>query len=121
MNIGTARIKGLEVSPTVWSERFCFIWNLMFTETSTLLFNNISFIPMGDDEETAMKFYNRVKKNFKRAHINENEKVAIIFDEGGTVKAVAKTGRNSWIDIEDKFSIKTFQELNIQFNALKVY
>ena len=42
-------------------------------------------------------------------------------EDDGRVWAIGNTGEDSWIDVTDKFTKKTFAELNIVIKSLKVY
>lgn len=121
VNIATARIKGLKKPPYYFNHRSYYAWDIMFEDTSTLLFNNIPFIYVGNTEEEAEIFCNQLKENFKEAHIYDGEKVAVIFGDNGRVLAIGNTGTDEWIDTTDKFIKKTFAELNIIITSLEVY
>ena len=121
VSIATARIKGLR-KPTYYVSHYCYYaWDIMFEDTSTLFFNNLPFIKVGNTEEEAEIFCNQLKKNFKEAHIYDGDKVAVIFGDDGRVRAIGNTGEDAWIDTTDKFVKKTFAELNIVITSLKVY
>ena len=51
VNIATARIKGLEKPPYYFDHYCYYAWNIMFEGTSTLFFNNLTFIKVGNTEE----------------------------------------------------------------------
>lgn len=121
VNIATARIEGLTDSPYYVEHYGCCCWNIMFNDTSTLEFCNISFIKVGNTKEEGEIHCNQIKENFKEAHIHEGDKVAVIFGNDGKVLAIGKTGEDAWIDTTDKFVKKTFEELNIFITSLKVY
>lgn len=121
VNIATARIEGL-TKPSYYFEPHCYYaWDLMFSDTSTLMFHNLSFIKVGYTEEEGEIFCNQLKENFKEAHIYDGDKVAVIFGNDGCVLAIGNTGEDAWIDTTDKFVKKTFAELNIVITSLKVY
>lgn len=121
VNIATARIEGLTKSPYYFEEKCFYAWNIMLKDTSTLLFNNIPFINVGDTEVDAKILCDHLKSNFKEAHIYEGDKVAVIFKDDGQILAIGNTGEDAWIDTTDKFVKKTFAELNIVITSLKVY
>lgn len=121
VNIATARIKGLEKPPYYFDHKCYYAWEIMFKDNSTLFFNNLSFIKVGNTEEEGEIFCNQIKENFKEAHIYDGDKVAVIFRNDGCVLAIGNTGEDAWIDTTDKFVKKTFAELNIVITSLKVY
>lgn len=121
ISIATARISGLDKTAFYSWERCYFAWNIMFFDTSTTLFSNLAFIKVGDNHEEARDFCNQIKNNFKQAYIHDGDKVAVIFDEHGYVRAIGCIGKDLWIDVDDKFVAKTFKELNIKINSLKVH
>lgn len=121
ISIATARINGLTASPYYFEAKCFWAWKIMFSDTSTLGFFNLPFIKVGDNEEEAVIFCNRLKNKFKQANIHDGDKVAVIFGEDGNARAIGRTGTDLWIDVDDKFVIKTFKELNINIKSLKVY
>lgn len=121
VNIATAQIDGLAKSPYYFEHHCYYAWDIMFRNSSTLIFYNIPFIKVGDTEEEGNIFCNQIKENFNKAHINEGDKVAIIFDDSGHVIAIGSIGKDVWIDVTDKFARKTFAELKIVPTSLKVY
>ena len=121
VNIATAHIYGL-CKPPYYAENFdYYAWDIMFDNSSTLIFYNIPFIKVGDTEEEGNIFCNQIKENFNKAHINEGDKVAIIFEDSGHVIAIGSIGKDVWIDVTNKFARKTFADLNILPIFLKVY
>lgn len=121
INIATSRIEGLTKPPYYFDHRCFYAWSITFSDTSTLLFNNLPFIRVGDTEEEGEKFCNQLKENFKEAHIYEGNKVAVIFKNDGNIIAIGSLGADLWIDVTDKYVKKTFEELNIVITSLKVY
>ena len=93
----------------------------MFEDTSTLLFDNLTFIKVGNTTEEGEAFCNQLKANFKEAHIYDGDKVVVVFEDDGHVLAIGKIGEDAWIDTTDKFVRKTFSELHIVITSLKVY
>ena len=61
VNIATARIKGLKNSPYYFEPRCYYAWDIMFEDTSTLFFNNLPFIKVGNTEEEGKVFCNQLK------------------------------------------------------------
>ncbi len=121
INIATARIHGLNRPPYYFDHKCFYAWSIEFSDSSTLFFNNIPFIKVGDTKEQGEIYCNQLKSNFKNAHIYEGDKVAIIFDKDGAVLAIGHTSDDVWIDVRDNFVKKAFKDLNIVVTALKVY
>ena len=121
INIATARIEGLTNPPYYFDHRCFYAWSITFSDTSTLFFNNLSFIKVGDTEEEGENFCNQLKENFKVAHIHEGDTIAVIFENDCNVIAIGSLGEDLWIDVTDKFVKKTFEELNIVITSLRVY
>lgn len=120
INIATGKIEGLDKPPYYFNHRCYYAWEISFYDTSTLTFNNLPFIRVGNTEEEGEKYCNEIKKIFKDANIHNDDKVAIIFENTGEVIAIGKTSKDVWIDVRDKFTKKTFAELNIVVTSLKV-
>ena len=122
INIATARIKGLKEEPYYFKHLCFYVWDIMFEDPSSIFaLNNLPYIKVGDTKEEAKIFCDKLKENFKEAHIYEGDKVAVIFEDDGHVLAIGSTGKDLWIDVTDKFVKKTFAELNIAIKSLKVY
>ena len=121
VNIATTRIKGLEKTPYYFEHHCYYVWDIMFHNSSTLSFNNLPFIIVGNTEEEGNLICNQLNENFREAHINEGDEVAVLFDGNGCILAIGNIGEDSWVDITDGFDKKTFAELNIVPTSLKVY
>ena len=113
INVGTGRIKGLTNSP-YYFEPFCFyVWSITFSDTSTMMFDNMPYIKVGETEEEANHFCNQIKSNFKKAGISEKDRVSVLYENDGSVIAIGKKSSDSWIDCTDKFAIKSIEDLGI--------
>ena len=121
VNITTARIEGLEKQPYYFNHKCYWAWDIIFSDTHTFAVNNLTWIKMGDSEREAIKFCNGLKKKFNKANIYEGNKVALIFENEGRVIAIGSEGKDKWIDVRDKFKVKSFKDLNIVVTSLKVY
>ena len=121
LNIATARIKGLEKHPYRFEHSCYYAWSIMFEDTSTLFFSNLPVIKVGNTEEEGEEFYYQIKENFKEAHINEGDKVAIIFEDDGHILAIGSTKKDAWIDTTDNYAKKSFTELNMVITSLRIY
>ena len=120
--IARAKITGLNEKPFYFEHRVDWRLNIMFEETSTLLFHNVAFIPMGYSEEEANKSYEKLVSKFKMAEIYNNDEVAVIFNnKDGEVLAIGARGKDQWIDVKDNLKLKRFSNLNIIPTMLKVY
>ena len=121
INIGTAIITGL-TKPFYYFEHRCwYAWDIMFKDPSTLMFNNLPYIKLGESEEQAKFKHAQILRNFKEAHIHEGESVAVIFRNDGFVVAIGKLGQNVWIDCLDNFCPKPFRGLYHRVSGLSVY
>ena len=124
INIGTARIEGLINEPRC-SKSYAnhyYSWNIEFHESSTLLLQQTFYkFFMGETEDEAKKAYSQSCENFRKSEIYEGDQVAVLFEDGGEVIAIAKTGEETWIDVRDKFTPKTFEELGISATSLRVF
>ena len=61
------------------------------------------------------------QENFKKADIKYNEQVAVLYQEDGSVIAIAKKGEDMWLDVRDNLTPKTFEELNVSITSLKAF
>lgn len=120
--IGTGRIQGLKNGIYYFNAKCYYAFDIMFSETSTLRFKNLPYIPLSyDSEEAAENEFQRIKHHFEDAKIHDGEQVAVLFDEkDGQVWAIAPLGSNLWIDTMDRFKLKIFSDLNIIITGLKV-
>lgn len=121
INIATARIEGLTEQPRYFDHRCYYVWSITFSKTSTLKFNHLPLIRVGETEEEGKKICNQFKENFKEAHIHEGDMVAVLFGNDNSVIAIGKLGEDLWVDATDNFVNKTFGELNIVITSLKVH
>lgn len=121
--IATAKIKGIDTPPSYWEHHCDYIWSITFEEPSTFV-GNLAFIELGSNLKKALDYYYSFKDNFDKALICDGDKVSIIFDDSGhftEILAIGCIGEDSWIDVRDQFSLKTFKELKIKVDSLKVY
>ena len=123
INIARARINGLNNPPYYFSHKCYYAWDITFTDSSILFFENLTFIRVGDYKEEAESFCNQLKEHFKEAHIYEGDEVAVIFNDNGYVIAIGSlcSDEGLWIDVTDCFVKKPFKDLNIVVTSLKVY
>lgn len=117
VNKATARINGLTKEPYYWEHHGYYTWDVLFSDTSTLFLENITFIKMGCTKEEAESFWNEIKENFEQAGICEGQKVNVLYGPDCNVRAIGFIGKDVWIDTCDKFAKKTFKELNVAINT----
>lgn len=121
IGIVTATIKGLNEDPYYFDAKCFWSWNIILENPSDLFVHNLPYIYLHEDsEKEAIKACKKLKANFKKAGIFDGNHVAII-TKGCYPKAIARLGGDSWIDVENKFVVKTFKELDLQFDNLKVF
>ena len=123
INIATARIRGLNAKPYYFRHKDFYAWDIMFEDTPTTCtcFESLPLIKVGNTKEEGEDFCNKLKKNFKDALIFDGTKVTILFEDNGRIIAIGNTIEDAWIDPTDKFSKKTFLELNIIITSLRVF
>ena len=107
----TARIT-LSGTPYYSNDLCYFAWDIRFFDTSTVFFNHLLFNKVGDTKEEAIKYCDEIKENFKQAGIEDGGEITVIH-EGGYVSAIGCAENNQWIDVNDRFVRKTFEELNL--------
>ncbi len=109
----TARMNALSDPPFYWPHACIYAWNIILEDTSTLMFRHPSFFKMGDTLEEAVEYCNKVKEIFKEAGIHDGDMVDLLFERDGHVRAIGNKERNVWIDLNDKFATKTFNQLGV--------
>lgn len=118
IGIATAEFSGLHKKTKYFSRYDCYACDIVLSNSSSLL----PYIIIGKTEEEAEEFKNRIKKIFKDANIFTKEKFIVMFEQDtNSVLALGAIGKNFWIDVNDRFKTKTFEELNINIASLKVY
>lgn len=118
-SIATATIVGLEMEPH--SLRNLFEWDIRFLRKKTD-FNPIIFENLGETIEDAKRYCLPIKEQFKKAEIEPFQKVVVLFEtETRNVRAIGTSGGEKWIDVQDGFDLKTFEELKIDITSLIVY
>ncbi len=121
LNIATARIKGLKGVPYYFEHKCYFALDIMFYDTSSLGFNNITQIKVGDTRKEGRNFCNQLRDNFGQANIHEKDRIAVIYTPNGCVKAISRLGQDLWIDVEHGFTVKTFRQLNLRIKSLTIH
>lgn len=121
IGIVTATIQGLNDGPYYFHSKCFWAWEIDFKNPSNLFVDNIPYIYLHEDsEKEAKKACKKLKANFEKAGIFEGDRIAIITKDSN-VKAIGRLGGKSWIDVENKFVIKTFKELDLQVDSLTVF
>ena len=115
----------LHFSDLYWFEKHCYYaFDLTFENTSTILFNNLSFLNAGFDHDSAEYFLNAVKKYFKLANILDGSPVNVLFS-GQQILAIGARGSDLWIDVRKGVYCRTaplsFAGLGLKIKSLEVY
>lgn len=122
IHLATACIHFSEIE--YFPHRACYVFNITFVNTSSLLFNHLSSIPAGFDEYIAKDFLNDVKEYFSSVGIQEGSRVAVLFAES-RILAISALGNELWIDVHEgifpNISPKTFRNLGITMTSLTVH
>lgn len=118
IGITSATIEGLDKKPYHFKEKCCWAWNLLFSDRPST-FLNLCAMYMGKNKTEALETYYSFKNTFTDNFIFDGDRVAVIYDDAGIV-AIGKNGKDSWIDVRDKFKEKTFKELNLIIESLVV-
>ena len=63
INIATARIHGLNRPPYYFDHKCFYAWGIDFSDSSTLFFNNLPVIKVGDTKEQGEIYCNQLKSN----------------------------------------------------------
>ena len=118
-SIATATIFGLDMEP---HSRFkTFAWDITFCR-QTAQFNPINFGNLGETFEDAQRYCAPIKAKFEECKIEPLSKVVVLFEtETLNVCAIGTSGGDKWIDVQDGFNLKTFEELKIDITSLTVY
>ena len=121
VSVTKARITGLTKKPYYFKAKCFYAMSITFKDTDTLTVNNIPFIWLGEDKESAQKAYDRIVQTFEDAGIHEGDRVNVLFTDAGSVFAIGRIGYDTWIDAKDHFSLKKFSDLNCIITGLSVY
>lgn len=98
LHLATALIHFSEIE--YFQHRACYVFNITFDEASSLLFDDLCFIPAGFDKDIAQDFLNDVKAYFTSAGIHEGSTVAVLF-AGSRILAISALGNEFWIDVHE--------------------
>ena len=115
--ITTARIIGLNNNSILCVDNCVFLGSIYFLEAGSKL-KNYSCV-LGNYLKEAQSLWENVKDMFAKAHIHNGDKVNVIFREDHSVRAIGSIKQNLWIDVDDKFAKKSFEELNITVSSLE--
>lgn len=122
IHLATARIHFSEIE--YFLHRDCFVFNITFDGTSSLLFDHLCSIPASYDKGMAQDFLNDVKMYFDSAGIHEGSFVAVLF-AGTRILAISALGNELWIDVHEGVfpynSPKLFKNLGIHMTSLTVH
>lgn len=118
-SLATATIFGLDMRPH--TRNGVYEWSITFCR-QTVVFDHIDFKYLGNNMEEAEKTCIPIKEQFLKAGIESCESVVVLIDaETSKIRAISKKGSEYWIDVQDKFALKTFDELKINVTSLIVY
>jgi len=137
LNVTTARIHGLNDEPYWFEHRLFYAWAITFSDCLYHNLFNLDYIKVGDtekkDEKAAKAFCQILKENFKKANIEDESKVAILYTSDFKVLAIAHIEKDfsissindlknfCWIDVRQQFTAKSFEELCLFITNLSVY
>ena len=137
LNVTTARIHGLNDEPYWFEHRLFYAWAITFSDCLYHNLFNLDCIKVGDieekDEKAAKAFCQTLKENFKKANIEDESKVAILYTNDFKVLAIAHIEGNFnissisdlkkffWIDVRQKFALKSFEQLYLFISYLAVH
>lgn len=116
----SAKIVGLESSPTWDSSRKCYIFGITLVNKSSEFKDVLPFI-VGINSFEAEEVAHVIRKRFSMVQIFDYSEVAVIYSQRGIVKAIrSKYSRNSgWVDMIHN-RVATLKELNIPIRSLIV-
>lgn len=118
IGIATAEFSGLSKKSKYFSRLDCYTCEIVLSNSSALL----PYLIIGKTLEEAEDFKNKIRKIFKESNIFTKDKFVVMFEQDkNSVLALGAIGKDFWIDVNDNFKIKNFNDLNINFASLKVY
>ena len=124
--IGSAKINGLTKDPVFNRHKCVWFWEFYFSKSScpfTTCFEHSHFIKVGESDNTfeeSKAFCDELKKKIVDMGISEGERVLVIFGDYELV-AIGKKREDLWLDINDQFTLKGFDDFNIIPKSLEVY
>ena len=110
IGITIATIKGLNDKVYYFDHKCYWAWDIKFTDYPLFTFDNLCWLYMGDTQDEARKTRRKFKKVFDNNYISDGSRVAVIYDDDGVI-AIGRSNHDCWIDVRDKFKIKTFKQL----------
>ena len=115
----------LQFSGPYFSERYCsYFFDINFDKDSILLFDNLVFIPAGNEKNSAEDFLNIVRQYFSNAGIYESDVISVLFSDS-RVLAISTPKSDLWIDVREGIfphvSPKNFANLGIAFSCFTVH
>lgn len=118
LNITQTGIHGVDKDEVHFKEG---IWTLFFClPHTTKLRNRVMTLDYGDTDEERSEFYKAVEESLKQAGIRNMQSLHVIYDDDGFICAFKAVDGDKWIDVKDKFKVKTSKELGITFDILNV-
>lgn len=117
--ITTARICGLNGNAHYYKEKGVYTWNVGFADAATSI-QKYWILKAGNTEAEVKKYQKKITKKLAEFQIFNGNKVALLFDDTGTVLAIAPIGQDVWFSIKDEKMVKkSFDDYKI--TSLKVY
>lgn len=115
IGLTTATIYGLEENVYYCEEKLFWAWDIRFKTLPCFTFKNM-LLYMGKTEQEANVTKQRILTSLNKLKISENTKVPVIFDDDGVI-AIGINNTDSWIDVRDKYQLKTFNMLNLNLDT----
>ncbi len=127
LTIASAKINGLTKDPTYLEPQCVWLWEFYFTRSSNpyaSCFERSQLIKVGGSENTfeeSKAFCDELKKKIvDKMGIREGERVPVIIGENGELIAIGKKHETLWLDVNDQFTLKGFEDFNIIPKSLEV-
>lgn len=123
VGIRKARIEGLTEKNFYWSDELGFYKKDIVLKAHYLfMFKNLLDINLEKNSEKAQQYHNKIIKQFDSVGIHEGDEVVILINEqDSTAIAIGSPASNKWIDVNDYFKIKVFNDFNLFISDLTVY
>lgn len=121
IGITSATITGLKKDVHYFDAKCFWAWDICFEKHPLFTFDNLTFLYMGKTKVEAIETHKNIKSAFDVLNINDKDRVAVIYDAADChVIAIGKNYHDSWIDVTDHYKIKSFKQLNLEFDNLVV-
>lgn len=123
VGIAKARIKGLTDGNFKRDDTWLFYTTHIFLDQiSSIYFKPLANIKCGNLFEESQKFHSKLIHQFDSIGIHNGDEVVVLFEKANSnIIAIGKTESNKWIDVNDYFKIKVFNDFNLFISDLTVY